>query len=97
MKKTLISLAVIGALTATTPAFAENVSIEYQDLNLSSAAGQKVLANRIDRAARKVCGLDDQKSGSRIRSSKTRKCYEQAKRQATQQMAAIVDDERLGG
>ncbi len=44
---------------ATAPAFAqslESVAVPYQDLNLTHAAGQRVLDNRIDAAAKQLCG-----------------------------------------
>ena len=97
MKKTLISLAAIGALTATTPAFADNIAIEYRDLNLSTVEGQEALERRIDRAAREVCGIDDSMTGTRIRSSRSRECFAKVKKQASQQIAAILNEERLGG
>lgn len=49
----------VGATTATvSPAFAAGgaVLVQYEDLNLNSAAGQAVLERRLDRAARSVCG-----------------------------------------
>jgi len=49
----------VGATTATvSPAFAADggVLVQYEDLNLNSAAGQAVLERRLDRAARAVCG-----------------------------------------
>ncbi|MGB7373568.1 UrcA family protein [Pontixanthobacter sp.] len=97
MKKTCMSLAAMGLLTATTPVYAESIAIEYRDLNLATIQGQDVLERRIDRAARKVCGLGNRKSGTRIPSPEIRECYDQAKRQGSQQMATLVDDERLGG
>ena len=97
MKKTLISLAAICAVAATTPAAAENVSVDYRDLNLASVQGQKSLEIRIDRAARKVCGMDNRVSGTRLRPSDERRCYAQAKKQAKKQVAALIAEERLGG
>ena len=97
MKKSLIAFAAIGAMMTTTPAFAGNMQIKYDDLNLSSPAGQAALERRIDKAAREVCGVDRQRSGTRFPSRSAQKCFESAKKQATQQMAALVDEQRLGG
>ncbi|GAA4642284.1 hypothetical protein GCM10023115_04800 [Pontixanthobacter gangjinensis] len=97
MKKSLIALAAVGAMMSTTPAFAGNVQIQYDDLNLSSPAGQEALERRIDKAARDVCGLDQQRSGTRFPNRGAKKCFDNAKKQATQQMAAVVDEQRLGG
>jgi UrcA family protein len=51
--------AAVGATSATVgPAFAADgrVLVQYEDLNLESAAGRAVLERRLDRAARSVCG-----------------------------------------
>ena len=49
----------LGATAATvSPAYAADsaVLVQYEDLNLDSAAGRAVLGARLDRAARAVCG-----------------------------------------
>jgi len=49
----------LGATAATvSPAIAaeSGVLVQYEDLNLDSAAGRAVLEARIDRAASRVCG-----------------------------------------
>lgn len=97
MKKTLIGIITLATLGAATPALAGSVAIEYRDLNLASVEGQKVLERRVDRAARQVCGMDRVRTGTRIRSPEAAQCYAQAKKQAFQQVSALVDEERLGG
>lgn len=97
MKKTFISIATMAALAATTPAYAGSVSIEYRDLDLTSAAGQKVLETRIDQAAREICGINQVRTGTRMQSADAKRCYAKAKQQATQHMATLVENERLGG
>ncbi|NMW32683.1 UrcA family protein [Altererythrobacter sp. RZ02] len=97
MKKTLISLATMAALAATTPAYAETKSVDYRDLNLASPQGQAALQKRLDHAAREVCGLNTKTLGTRIRSSDAQKCYIAAKKQAASQMTVVVNEERLGG
>jgi len=97
MRKSLIALATASIAFAATPAFAGSVSIQYRDLNLNSAEGQQKLERRIDAAARKVCQVDDHTMGSRIRDQKAVTCYRQAKKQAAEQMAVVVEDQRLCG
>ena len=97
MKKTLIALAAIGTVFTAAPAMAESVSIQFRDLNLNTIEGQAKLEQRIDRAARKICQVDDHTMGSRIRDQDALACYAKAKKQATQQMAAVVENQRLGG
>ena len=97
MKKSIIAIASIGALFATAPAYAEDLQIKYNDLNLASAEGQKVLASRIDRAAKEACGLSAQTTGTRVVSRSARKCFNEVKKSASAQMAVLVDEQRLGG
>lgn len=97
MKRHFVALtaaAVLGA--AATPAFAESLSIPYQDLNLATAEGQKALDRRIDEAVRDFCGMEPN-TGSRISSTGSRRCYAETKKQVQTQFAAIVDRQRLGG
>ncbi|MDZ4308504.1 UrcA family protein [Allopontixanthobacter sp.] len=107
MKSALIALAAAGsALTlmgTAAPALAaqsnDDLVIAYSDLNLETAAGQKALTHRIDKAAKDFCGLNNTVTGSRIsrRSNEAKECYRQAKALATKQMARLLDDKRLGG
>lgn len=58
-KNTITSVVVIvAALTITAPALAEadSVAVAYGDLDLSTQADAKILADRIDQAARRACG-----------------------------------------
>lgn len=97
MKSMLIAFFAAGAVLAGTPAVAENVAIQHRDLDLSTAQGQKVLEQRIDRAAREVCGLDAVRTGTRVQSSEAKRCYAQAKAQAKKSLAALVSERQLGG
>ncbi|MDN3646866.1 UrcA family protein [Pontixanthobacter aestiaquae] len=97
MKKSLIALATIGTLFTAAPAFAGGVAIDYSDLNLTTEKGQQALERRIDKAAKDLCQYNRLRTGSRLASRQIEKCYKTAKKQAAQQMAAIVDSERLGG
>ncbi|MXO91444.1 UrcA family protein [Pontixanthobacter aquaemixtae] len=97
MRKSLITLAAISAACTAAPAFADSISIQYRDLNLSTAEGQAKLEQRIDRAAKKVCKLGDHTMGTRISDPSAKACYAKAKKQASRQMAAVVQDRNLGG
>lgn len=97
MKTLIIALSAAGAVLAATPAAAGTMSIEYKDLNLGTVEGQQALERRIDEAARDVCGLDEASTGTRIQSRTAKRCYQDAKKQATQQFAALVEENRLGG
>ena len=50
MKTALATLAAAGLALSATTAQAETVHVTYDDLDLGSIAGQKVLSARIDRA-----------------------------------------------
>ncbi|MEC9150029.1 MAG: UrcA family protein, partial [Pseudomonadota bacterium] len=69
----------------------------YDDLDLGSIAGQKVLSARIDRAARKVCGHDRAGTRNLRMDQMTRSCFNQAKAEAGKQFAARVSEQALGG
>ncbi|MDA7787620.1 UrcA family protein [Sphingomonadaceae bacterium] len=101
MKNPLIALtiasAMAGSLMAATPAAAESVSIQWRDLNLETVEGQRALDGRIKRAARKVCGMDSTELGSRIQSSKVRKCFREAEASARKQVAVMREETRMGG
>ncbi len=57
---TIIAAALTTAASAQTPATAgQSVVVRYDDLNLGSARGQAMLDQRIVRAAKSVCGVND--------------------------------------
>ena len=97
MNKTLATLAAAGLALTATAAQTENVNVTYSDLNLSTVAGQKELSQRIDRVAREVCGYGAARTGTRLPDRAARKCYEMAKAQAGEQVAARVDEQAMGG
>lgn len=101
MKSAYIALAAIGSTMAlagtAAPALAETVEVKYADLNLASAEGEQILQRRIDQAAKRACGLDQIRTGTRLKSDESKKCYREAKAQATKQIAALTDAKRLGG
>ncbi|OZA92064.1 UrcA family protein [Altererythrobacter sp. H2] len=104
MKAALLAFAgTLASLTAIAPAAAEvatrtnTTSVQYADLNLSHPEGQAALERRIDRAARKVCGLDQQRTGTRLVPLEDTRCYRQAKAEAKKQVAAAAAEQQLGG
>ena len=100
MKTPLFALAATMTILAGSPALAEtgpDMVVRYADLDLSTEAGQRTLETRIDAAAKKYCGMGEQRTGTRLGSSKAKVCYREAKRLANQQFAAIISDERRGG
>ncbi|NIJ62214.1 UrcA family protein [Qipengyuania flava] len=97
MKTALATLAAAGLALSATAAQAETVHVTYDDLDLGSIAGQKVLSARIDRAARKVCGHDRAGTRNLRMDQMTRNCFNQAKAEAGKQFAARVSEQALGG
>jgi UrcA family protein len=82
---------VAAALTASVPAFAEsapNVKVAYGDLDLSSAAGQRHLHDRLAGAARQVCE-GNALPGSIVQPAVTA-CMKQAMARADTEFAAIL-------
>lgn len=69
-------------------------TVFYGDLDLASDAGVAELDRRIDRAARNVCGFDNQRTGTRIRSAEMRNCHAQALRGLEVNLAALVRQAR---
>ena len=57
----IISLALAATAAFAVPAAAETQTttrgVQYKDLDLATEAGQKELENRLDSAAREVCGV----------------------------------------
>lgn len=105
MFKSIISITAIGAALITAPVLAgtttsaeeKSVTIQYADLNLNSAEGQERLEQRIDAAARKVCKLNEHRTGTRIPSQNRKECFVKARKSAQSQMASVIRDTRRGG
>lgn len=97
MKKTIIAIAALATTAVTTPAFAGQMQVKYSDLDLATKEGQATLEQRIDKAAREICSVEEIRTGTRMRSSTTRSCYINAKKSAQQHFARLVDEARLGG
>lgn len=94
---TLATLALLAASPALAAPEGTSVTVRHDDLRLDEPRGQKLLEQRIIRAAREVCGMDEQLSGTRIRSAKTVACYKQARAHAMERYAALTTDHQLGG
>ena len=102
MLNRILAAAAIGTALVATPVLAGDKDapkgqIVYRDLNLQTEEGQKVLAARIDQAAREICNVGDVATGTLIESRSQRACYEKAKKSATSQMASLIEDARRGG
>ncbi|HZF45332.1 MAG TPA: UrcA family protein, partial [Sphingomonadaceae bacterium] len=78
------------------PAFAEAAVVSYKDLDLTTEQGQKELDRRIDGAAREVCGMNEERTGTRIVSSDARKCYKEARKQLENRLAALTVNKTAG-
>ena len=93
-RSSLITTAVVGLLAGTalqasaqetTRVTADalhevhSVAVGVADLNLNSPQGQKVLYNRIARAAEQVCGAQDvRRAGDLAQARRNRVCYKDA-------------------
>lgn len=98
MKTPLIALAASLAAITAAPVLAQpSIKIEHRDLDLATPAGQAKLDQRIENAAREVCGLNQKRTGTRTASPKDTKCFRQAKAEVKKQVAAAVAAQQLGG
>ena len=98
MKHTLPAIAAaFAALIAAPPVLAETAAVTYQDLDLSTQQGRDELDNRIDAAAKKVCGFGEVRTGSRMISGDSRNCYKQARKELEQRIAALRQKKAAGG
>lgn len=97
MSKILLATLALTSSVMAIPASAGETKVTYGDLNLTSIEGQEILEQRIDQAARKVCGYGDLTTGTRAPTPSMRSCYVKARNSARDRMAAIVEEKRLGG
>ncbi|GGC33422.1 hypothetical protein GCM10011371_21050 [Novosphingobium marinum] len=97
MKTTFAIAAALGMALTTGTAFAKDVEVRYDDLDLNSVSGQVELEKRMDDAAREACRYDEPRIGSRLRSAESVKCYKAASIKAKSQMAQVIDNVRRGG
>lgn len=95
MKTALFAAAAALATVATAaPVMAKDVLVHYGDLDLAREKDQKILARRVDRAAREVCDFGQE---ARLPSTGAMKCYREAQTAARTKMASVLDEARLGG
>ncbi|WP_337661279.1 UrcA family protein [Erythrobacter sp. Alg231-14] len=102
MKTIALATATIGLVFTATPALAgpedlPTESVSTAGLDLNTVEGQRMLDERIERAAREVCHVDYVRTGTRIRSSAARECVAKARASAKSQLAAIEENQRRGG
>ncbi|GAB4473730.1 MAG: hypothetical protein OHK0018_04030 [Erythrobacter tepidarius] len=102
MKTLALAGAALGLVCTAAPAFAQPIEqmslrVPISDINLATAAGQKALDNRIERAARTVCRADSPVTGSRVLTQERRDCLAKARADARQQVAVITGDRQRGG
>jgi UrcA family protein len=74
----------IAAVAANNP----TMSVEYDDLDLTTETGMKKLDQRINMAARKVCGSAETLTGTRLRDKSSIDCVKEAAAKARAQIAA---------
>lgn len=102
MKTLALASAAFGLVFTATPAFAgsdgyRTQEVSFAGLDLATVEGQRMLDQRVERAARAVCGYDELGVGTRIRSNESRECLVKARASAKQQVATIIEDQRRGG
>jgi len=96
-----LAAASIGLAGITAPAFAgdtvrKTATVSYEGLDLNTAQGQKMLEQRVEIAARRVCDYNARPTSTRMRNA-TRDCLAKARANARQQVAAVIEDQRRGG
>ncbi len=102
MKTLALAAAALGLVCTTAPAYAGqvekmSVKVRYSDINLATAAGQQTLDNRIEKAVRTVCRVNDLNTGSRQITQEKRDCVTKARADARQQVALVTGDRQRGG
>ncbi len=102
MKTFALAAAALGLVSTTAPAFAAeadrmSVEVRLADINLATAAGQQLLDQRIEKAARTVCRVTDIQTGTRIMSYGARACLAKVRADARQQVALLNGDRQRGG
>lgn len=96
IKRTLIFAAALGTMLAVQPALAESIAVPFNDLDLSTEAGQKELDKRIEVAARKVCGFDEASVGTRITTREEKACVADARKQLEKRLASLTNKKVAG-
>lgn len=101
MKTLTLAAAALGLAVTATPALAGDQAptgkVSLSGLDLATPAGQKMLDQRIDRVARKICQVDRSVVASRLKDRAARDCYKKARASAKQQVAAAIAERQRGG
>jgi len=103
-----LSLTALGlASAAISPAMASpalasdtepmTVSVRVADLDLTSAAGQRALDRRMERAVRSVCAAASASTGSRIVAQDAQACIAKTRASVRDQVAALTAAQQRGG
>ena len=101
MASALVAIGLAG--TAISPAFAGEaelmtIAVPTNDLNLGTAAGQRTLDQRLEKAVRTVCRTSSLTTGSRILTQEAKACLAKARADVKQQVAALyTGKEQRGG
>ncbi len=96
----LLATATLFAVTpgvATAQTGASSVTVSHADLDLATPDGQRRLERRIASAARRICGLDTQDTGTRMVSADAAACYRTALVSVRERVAAAIENSRRGG
>jgi UrcA family protein len=98
----IFAAAAAGAVLISTPVLAGDdgapkVTVEYDDLDLTSEKGQAALERRVRAAVNQACEADNPTTGSRVMSVSKSRCLAAAKQSAKSQVAAIIEDAKRGG
>ncbi|MEL7187953.1 MAG: UrcA family protein [Pseudomonadota bacterium] len=102
MKTFALAAATFGLAISATPALAgpgqgETMKISTAGLDLATPEGQKMLDQRIERAAKSVCKVGDVRTGTRFKSREAKECLTKARASAKRQVATIIEERRRGG
>lgn len=96
-----LSAALVAPALAGNP-FEDNaprrtVEVSFADLDLSTEAGQRKLDSRIEGAIRQVCRTVSIQAGTRIVDQTTQECKANARAEAKQKVAALMERAQRGG
>ena len=100
MNKAFAAIVALGFVATAAPAVAQDgvdITVTHDDLDLGTAKGHKELDRRIEKAARQVCGLDRQRTGTRIRDDKATECLTYARNSTREYVAAAIASAGKGG
>lgn len=98
--QTLAAIGLAGA--AVSPALADTaerktIAVKTSDVDLGTPQGQKIMEQRVEKAARTVCRATNFTTGTRLMNHETRACMAKARRDAKQRIAALTLEQQRGG